>query len=140
MGHPLLDLTSQTAVVIGGTSGIGLALARALAQAEANVVPTGRRAPQVASAVAEIEALGRQSLSQTCDVTDEASLVKLLQSVSAKFGAHSGELRRTDQTNTHARGLRFRLECDPRNQSERDFTRLPRVWAPYDRAGLWSNH
>jgi len=87
MGHPLLDLTSQTAVVIGGTSGIGLALARALAQAGANVVPTGRRAPQVASAVAEIEALGRQSLNQICDVTDEASLVQLLQSVSAKFGS-----------------------------------------------------
>jgi NAD(P)-dependent dehydrogenase (short-subunit alcohol dehydrogenase family) len=87
MGHPLLDLTSQTAVVIGGTSGIGLALARALAQAGANVVPTGRRAPQVASAVVEIEALGRQSLNQICDVTDEASLVQLLQSVSAKFGS-----------------------------------------------------
>ena len=33
MGHPLLDLTNKTAVVIGGTSGIGLALTRALAQA-----------------------------------------------------------------------------------------------------------
>jgi len=33
MGHPLLDLTKKTAVVIGGTSGIGLALARGLAQA-----------------------------------------------------------------------------------------------------------
>src|SRR6266487_4218595 len=47
MGHPLLDLTNKTAVVIGGTSGIGLALTRALAQAGANVVPTGRRAEQV---------------------------------------------------------------------------------------------
>ena len=48
MGHPLLDLTNKTAVVIGGTSGIGLALTRALAQAGANVIPTGRRAEQVA--------------------------------------------------------------------------------------------
>ena len=47
MGYPLLDLTNKTAVVIGGTSGIGLALTRALAQAGANVVPTGRRAEQV---------------------------------------------------------------------------------------------
>ncbi|MGB6979078.1 MAG: hypothetical protein WBD66_07720, partial [Candidatus Acidiferrales bacterium] len=30
MGHPLLDLTGKTAVVIGGTSGIGLALSREL--------------------------------------------------------------------------------------------------------------
>ena len=28
MGHPLLDLTNKTAVVIGGTSGIGLALTK----------------------------------------------------------------------------------------------------------------
>ncbi len=85
MGHPLLDLANETAVVIGGTSGIGLALTKALAQAGANVVPTGRRAAQVTAAVSEVEALGRQSLNQTCDVTDDASLAQLLQSVSAKF-------------------------------------------------------
>ena len=44
MGHPGLDLDSKTAVVIGGTSGIGLALAKGLAEAGADVVPTGRRA------------------------------------------------------------------------------------------------
>ena len=70
MGHPLLDLTKKTAVVIGGTSGIGLALTRALAQAGADVIPTGRRAEQVNAAVSEVKALGRRSLAQTCDVTD----------------------------------------------------------------------
>jgi NAD(P)-dependent dehydrogenase (short-subunit alcohol dehydrogenase family) len=40
MGHPLLELKDKTAVVIGGTSGIGLALTKALAQAGANVVHT----------------------------------------------------------------------------------------------------
>jgi len=86
MGHPLFDLTNKTAVVIGGTSGIGLTLTRALAQAGANVVPTGRRAAQVAAAAAEVKALGRGSLAQTCDVTDNASLTQLLQSVCAEFG------------------------------------------------------
>ena len=43
MGHPLLDLDGKTAVVIGGTSGICFTITRALAQAGANVVPTGRR-------------------------------------------------------------------------------------------------
>ena len=43
MGYPALDLKSKTAVVIGGTSGIGLALARGLAEAGADVVSTGRR-------------------------------------------------------------------------------------------------
>ena len=87
MGHPLLDLLNKTAVVIGGTSGIGLALTRGLAQAGANVVPTGRRAEQVRNAAAQVVALGRRSLSQTCDVTDNASIERLLQAVCAEFGS-----------------------------------------------------
>jgi NAD(P)-dependent dehydrogenase (short-subunit alcohol dehydrogenase family) len=87
MAHPLLDLSNKTAVVIGGTSGIGLALTKALAQAGADVVPTGRRAPQVSAAVSEVKALGRRSLNQPCDVTEEASLAQLLQSVCAEFGS-----------------------------------------------------
>jgi NAD(P)-dependent dehydrogenase (short-subunit alcohol dehydrogenase family) len=86
MGHPLLDLTNKTAVVIGGTSGIGLALTRALAQAGANVVPSGRRVEQVGAAVSEVKALGRRSLIQPCDVTDTASLDQLLHTVNAEFG------------------------------------------------------
>jgi NAD(P)-dependent dehydrogenase (short-subunit alcohol dehydrogenase family) len=87
MGYPLLDLTNKTAVVIGGTSGIGLTIARGLAQAGANVVPTGRREEQIRATAAEIVALGRRSLAQTCDVTDNASLERLLQSVNAEFGS-----------------------------------------------------
>jgi NAD(P)-dependent dehydrogenase (short-subunit alcohol dehydrogenase family) len=87
MGHPLLDLKNKTAVVIGGTSGIGLALTRGLAQAGANVVPTGRRAEQVRNAAAKVLALGRRTLEQTCDVTDTASLERLLQSVCKEFGS-----------------------------------------------------
>ncbi len=87
MGHPLLDLAKKTAVVIGGTSGIGLALTRGLAQAGANVVPTGRRAEQVRDAAAQVVALGKRSLSQTCDVTDNASIERLLQAVCAEFGS-----------------------------------------------------
>jgi NAD(P)-dependent dehydrogenase (short-subunit alcohol dehydrogenase family) len=85
MGHPLLDLANKTAVVIGGTSGIGLALTRGLAQAGANVVPTGRREEQVRSASAEVVAVGRRSLALTCDVTDNASIERLLKSVCAEF-------------------------------------------------------
>src|ERR1700687_2694284 len=87
MGHPLLDLKNKTAVVIGGTSGIGLALTRGLAQAGANVVPTGRRAEQVRTAASAVETLGRRSLAPTCDVTDNASLEHLLQLVCAAFGS-----------------------------------------------------
>ena len=74
MGHPLLELKHKTAVVIGGTSGIGLALSRGLAQAGANVVPTGRREAQVRDAVSAVEALGVRSLAVTCDVTNNANV------------------------------------------------------------------
>ena len=87
MGHPLLELTGKTAVVIGGTSGIGLALSRGLAEAGANVVPTGRRTDLVQAAAAEVAALGGRSLAQTCDVTDNGSLERLLQAVCAEFGS-----------------------------------------------------
>jgi NAD(P)-dependent dehydrogenase (short-subunit alcohol dehydrogenase family) len=87
MGHPLLDLTNKTAVVIGGTSGIGLVLARGLAEAGANVVPTGRRPELVRAAAAEVSTLGRRSLAQTCDVTDNGSIEQLLSSVCAEFGS-----------------------------------------------------
>jgi NAD(P)-dependent dehydrogenase (short-subunit alcohol dehydrogenase family) len=87
MGHPLLELNGKTAVVIGGTSGIGLAITKALAQAGANVVPSSRRAEQVRSAVSEVEGFGTLSLAQTCDVTDTASLTQLLKSVCDKFGS-----------------------------------------------------
>jgi NAD(P)-dependent dehydrogenase (short-subunit alcohol dehydrogenase family) len=87
MGHPLLDLANKTAVVIGGTSGIGLALARGLAQAGANVIPSGRREELVRKASAEVRALGRRSLAETSDVTDSASLERLLESACAEFGS-----------------------------------------------------
>ncbi|HEX4002960.1 MAG TPA: glucose 1-dehydrogenase [Candidatus Acidoferrales bacterium] len=86
MGHPALDLTSRTAVVIGGTSGIGLTLAKGLAQAGADVIPTGRRVPFVESAAAEIRKLGRKSLAVASDVTNEASLEALLRAAVKEFG------------------------------------------------------
>jgi len=87
MSHPQLDLSGRTAVVIGGTSGIGLALNKGLALAGANVVPTGRRTELVRKAAEDIKALGRKSLAQTCDVTDEASIERLLAAVLKEFGS-----------------------------------------------------
>jgi NAD(P)-dependent dehydrogenase (short-subunit alcohol dehydrogenase family) len=87
MGHPELDLTGKTAVVIGGTSGIGLELAKGLAQAGANVTPTGRREDRVRAVANEIVESGGKSLAQACDVTDRSSLQALLAAVLAEFGS-----------------------------------------------------
>ena len=72
--------------MIGGTSGIGLALARGLAQGGANVMPTGRRIQLVESAAEQIRSLGRESLAVPCDVTDAASIEAVLRAAIAEFG------------------------------------------------------
>src|SRR5215470_9731579 len=86
MGHPALSLTTKTAVVIGGTSGIGRTLALGVAQAGANVVATGRREERVRSVTKEIEALGRKSLAVACDVGSRANLEAFHEAVLAEFG------------------------------------------------------
>jgi NAD(P)-dependent dehydrogenase (short-subunit alcohol dehydrogenase family) len=67
-----LDLTGRVAVVIGGTSGIGRALVRGLAEAGADIVPTARRTDLIEETAAEVEALGRRSLRVASDVGDRA--------------------------------------------------------------------
>ena len=86
MGHPLFDLTGKTAVVIGGTSGIGLAMALGLGEAGADVVATSRRQDQVDTAATAIEKLGRRSLRIISDVVDRGSLEVLLANAAAAFG------------------------------------------------------
>lgn len=86
MAFSPLDLTGRCAVVIGGSSGIGLGLACALADAGADVVPASRREDAVARAAAEIQARGRRSLSVTADVEDRASLERLLAECVRAFG------------------------------------------------------
>jgi len=86
MPYSGLDLSGKTAVVIGGTSGIGRAIARGFAEAGADVVPTSRRLDQVQAAVAEVTRRGRQSLAVASDVADRASLEKLLREVVQRFG------------------------------------------------------
>jgi len=86
MGYSKLDLKGKSAVVIGGTSGIGRAIALGLAEAGADVAPTARRSDQVESTAREVEALGRRALRQTSDVTDRASLQQVLLAALKSFG------------------------------------------------------
>ena len=82
-----LDLSNKTAVVVGGTSGIGLTLAKGLAQAGANVVPTGRRADLVDAAAKAVRETGRRSLVLPADVNDPKSLQALLDATLSEFGS-----------------------------------------------------
>ena len=82
----LFDLTGRTAVVVGGTSGIGRTLALGLAEAGADVVVSGRRQALVDEVSQEISRLGRRTLPLASDVADIASLEALRDACVKEFG------------------------------------------------------
>jgi NAD(P)-dependent dehydrogenase (short-subunit alcohol dehydrogenase family) len=82
----LFDLSGRVAVVTGGTTGLGHAIALGLAEAGADVVPSSRRLEQVGIVAGEIEALGRKSMRITSDVLDRVSLQTLHDQVLKQFG------------------------------------------------------
>ena len=86
MSYKPLELNGRVAVVIGGTSGIGRAIAHGLAEAGADVVPTSRRMEQVEAAAAEIEERGRRTLRVASDVSDRDSMQRVLAASVEAFG------------------------------------------------------
>jgi NAD(P)-dependent dehydrogenase (short-subunit alcohol dehydrogenase family) len=80
------DLSGRTALVIGGTSGIGRAIALGLAEAGADVVASARRIQEVADAAAEIRERGSRTLEVCADVLDRSSLENLHAETLATFG------------------------------------------------------
>jgi NAD(P)-dependent dehydrogenase (short-subunit alcohol dehydrogenase family) len=80
------DLHGAVAVVTGGTRGIGLAIARALAEAGADVVPVSRTPADVEAAAAAVRELGRETCEQPTDVTDGAAVAELFDRVGAELG------------------------------------------------------
>jgi len=86
MSYSRLALNDKVAVIVGGTSGIGLAIAKGMAEAGADVVATSRRMDLVEAAASEIEGRGRRSLRVSSDVSDRASLQNVLDESIRAFG------------------------------------------------------
>jgi NAD(P)-dependent dehydrogenase (short-subunit alcohol dehydrogenase family) len=86
MAFEKLSLNDKVAVVVGGTSGIGREIALGLADAGADVVASSRRQEQVNEVARLIEAKGRRTLNEACDVADRASLVTLRDRTLAQLG------------------------------------------------------
>jgi NAD(P)-dependent dehydrogenase (short-subunit alcohol dehydrogenase family) len=82
----LFYLSGRTAVVVGGTSGIGRTLALGLAEAGADVVATGRRIELVKDVAIEIQRHGRRTLAIAADVSDIVSLERLRDECIEAFG------------------------------------------------------
>jgi NAD(P)-dependent dehydrogenase (short-subunit alcohol dehydrogenase family) len=86
MTASIFDLQGKTAVVVGGTTGIGHALSLGLADAGADVIASSRRPDQVEQTAAQVEAKGRKTLRLTSDVRDRATLEALRDKVLSAFG------------------------------------------------------
>lgn len=85
MGN-LFDLTGKVALVTGGNGGIGLGMARGLAQCGADIAIWGTNAEKNTAAQAEISALGVRSRAYLCDVGDQAQVEDVFAHTLRDFG------------------------------------------------------
>ncbi len=86
MKSTMFDLSGHVAVVVGGTTGIGRAMALGLAEAGADVVASSRRIAQVEDVAAEIEARGVKTLRVASDVLQRETLQTLCDKTLEAFG------------------------------------------------------
>jgi len=81
-----LGLSGRNAVVLGGTRGIGRAIAGTLAGEGAGVAVCARNSDQVMNAVAELQSKGARATGASVDITDGAALKSWIAGVAAEFG------------------------------------------------------
>ncbi len=82
----MLALTNRVAIVTGGNGGIGLGMARGLAQAGACVVVAARNKEKSTAAVLELKALGSDAVAIAVDVSDERSVEALMEQTVKRYG------------------------------------------------------
>jgi NAD(P)-dependent dehydrogenase (short-subunit alcohol dehydrogenase family) len=82
----LFSLDGKTALVTGASSGLGVAFARGLARAGANVVVTARRQDRIEATAAALRDFGVRSTAIPADITDEAQFESLFAQTVSEYG------------------------------------------------------
>src|SRR3954451_4918696 len=80
------DLRGKVAIVTGGNGGIGLGLARGLADAGAEIAVVGRNETKSAAAVADLKQRGVKAIAVTTDVTDKAAVAAMVERILKELG------------------------------------------------------
>jgi 2-deoxy-D-gluconate 3-dehydrogenase len=80
------DLSGRVAIVTGGNGGIGLGMARGLAEAGADIVIVGRNETKSNAAVAELKQHGTKAISIVADVTEKAAVQAMVQLAARELG------------------------------------------------------
>ena len=86
MNIPTASLHGKTAIVTGGSKGIGSAMALGLGHQGADVAIVSRNVTEGEQVAAQIRAMGRQSLAIACDVTNKVSVDAMVQNAMDAFG------------------------------------------------------
>ena len=82
----LFDLTGRTALVTGGSRGLGLQIAEALGELGASVAITARKQPDLDKATARLMAMNVQVVPIVCDLADTAAIAPMVAQVTAALG------------------------------------------------------
>ena len=86
MKTALFDLSGRVAIVTGGNGGIGLGMARGLAEAGADIVVVGRNETKSNAAVAELKQYGTKAISIVADVSEKAAVQAMVQLAARELG------------------------------------------------------
>ena len=82
----LFDLAGRTALVTGGSRGLGLQMAEALGEMGARVALTARKRDELDQAVAHLTPLGIEAVALECDMSDAAAIAPLVDRAIAALG------------------------------------------------------